>query len=57
MAIDANLPHDLWLEAYKTAIYLSNITLRESLRQKTPYEVITSVRNNGMAREPLGPAR
>jgi len=32
MAIDANLPYNLWLEAYKTAIYLGNITLRESLR-------------------------
>jgi hypothetical protein len=41
MAIDANLLHDLWLEAYKTAIYLGNITLRESLRWKTPYEVTT----------------
>jgi hypothetical protein len=41
MAIDANLPHDLWPEAYKTAIYLGNITPRESLRWKTPYEVIT----------------
>jgi hypothetical protein len=41
MAIDANLLHDLWLEAYKTAIYLGNITLRESLGWKTPYEVIT----------------
>jgi hypothetical protein len=41
MAIDANLPHDLWLKAYKTAIYLGNITPRESLRWKTPYKVIT----------------
>jgi hypothetical protein len=32
IAIDANLSHDLWLEAYKTAIYLGNITLKESFR-------------------------
>jgi hypothetical protein len=31
MAIDANLLIKLWLEAYKIAIYLGNITLRESL--------------------------
>jgi hypothetical protein len=30
MAINANLLHDLWLEAYKTAIYLGNITLKKS---------------------------
>ena len=41
IAIDANLLYDLQLEAYKTAIYLSNITPRESFRQKTPYEVVT----------------
>ena len=41
IAIDANLLHDLWPEAYKTAIYLGNITLRESLGWKTPYKVIT----------------
>jgi type IV secretory pathway TrbF-like protein len=40
IAIDANLLHDLWLKAYKTAIYLSNITLRKSLKWKTPYKVI-----------------
>jgi type IV secretory pathway TrbF-like protein len=32
IAIDANLLHDLWLKAYKTAIYLGNITLRENLK-------------------------
>jgi hypothetical protein len=32
IAIDANLLYDLWLKAYKTAIYLGNITLRESFR-------------------------
>jgi type IV secretory pathway TrbF-like protein len=30
IAIDANLLHDLWLKAYKTAIYLRNITLKKS---------------------------
>jgi len=31
MAINANLLPDLWLEAYKTAIYLRNITPKKSL--------------------------
>ena len=31
MAIDANLLPDLWLEAYKIAIYLGNITPKKSL--------------------------
>jgi hypothetical protein len=31
MAIDANLLYDLWLEAYKTAIYLGNITPKKNL--------------------------
>jgi hypothetical protein len=30
IAIDANLLYDLWLKAYKTAIYLGNITLKKS---------------------------
>ena len=42
MAINANLPPDLWPEAYKTAIYLGNITPRKSLGWKTPYKVVTS---------------
>jgi hypothetical protein len=42
MAIDANLLHNLWLEAYKTAIYLGNITPKKSLGWKTPYKVVTS---------------
>ena len=41
MAIDANLLYNLQLEVYKTAIYLGNITLKESLKQKTLYKVIT----------------
>jgi len=32
IAIDTNLLYNLWPKAYKTAIYLGNITLRESLR-------------------------
>ena len=31
MAIDANLLPDLWPKAYKTAIYLGNITPKKSL--------------------------
>ena len=31
MAINANLPNELWLKAYKTAIYLGNITPKKSL--------------------------
>jgi len=31
IAIDANLLPDLWPKAYKTAIYLGNITLKKSL--------------------------
>ena len=42
IAINANLLYNLQLKAYKTTIYFSNITLRESLRQKTPYKVVTS---------------
>ena len=42
MAIDANLLPDLWPKAYKTAIYLGNITLKKSLSWKTLYEVVTS---------------
>ena len=31
IAIDANLLNKLWLKAYKTAIYLGNITLKKNL--------------------------
>ena len=42
MAINANLLDDLWPKAYKTAIYLGNITPKKSLRWKTLYKDITS---------------
>ena len=42
MAINANLFDNLQLKAYKTSIYLRNITLKKSLGWRTLYEVVTS---------------
>jgi len=41
MAIDAHMPTDMWPEAYKTSIYLGNITPRKNLDWQSPYEFVT----------------
>ena len=42
MTINANLLDNLWPKAYKTAIYLGNITLKKSLGWKTLYKDVIS---------------
>ena len=42
MAIGANLPHSLWRETSKTAVYLLNRTPRKRLQWRTPYECFHS---------------
>ena len=42
LRIAARLPHYLWVEVYKAAVYLFNRTPRRSLNWQTPYEVFHS---------------
>ena len=44
MLFDQGLPLFLWVEAYKTAIYIQNRCLHTALGRKTPEEVFTGTR-------------
>ena len=44
MLFDQGLPLFLWVEAYKTAVYIQNRCHHIALGRKTPEEVFTSIR-------------
>ena len=42
MMIEANMPEDMWPEAFNTAAYIANRTPTERLKWKTPFEMFAS---------------
>ena len=44
MLFDRGLPLFLWVEAYRTAVYIQNRCPHTTLRRKTPKEVFTGTR-------------
>ena len=48
MLFDQGLPLLLWFEAYRTTVYIQNKCPHISLGRKTPEEVFTGTRLNGV---------